>query len=157
MNPFYTDLMDRFHELHSDIEKALDALPAEALDWKPGAEMNSTSVLITHLTGAERFLVGDIVMGESSQRDRQAEFHAEGVGKEALRQRLHETDAYTSTALETLSLSDLEAPRKHPRDGHQLSVGWALLHALEHVATHAGHLDITVQLWQQRVPEGKQE
>jgi hypothetical protein len=145
MNPFYTDLMDRFHELHTDIEKALDALPAEALDWKPGAEMNSASVLITHLSGAERFLVGDIVMGLSSRRDREAEFHAEGVGKEALRQRLHETEAYTKSALETLS------------DGRQISVGWALLHALEHVATHAGHLDITVQLWQQRRTGGKRK
>ena len=30
------------------------------------------------------------------------------------------------------------------------SVGWALLHGLEHTAIHTGHIQITRQLWDQR-------
>ena len=51
----YTDLYSLFHEVHDDLAKAIDGLPPEALDWVPGAEMNSITVLVVHLCGAERY------------------------------------------------------------------------------------------------------
>jgi len=150
MITFYEELFDRFHELHADIKQALESLPPEALDWTPGPEMNSVSVLVTHLTGAERYLVGDVVMGDPSNRDREAEFRAAGLAKSALLQRLADTEAYTRVAFESLKLSDLETTRTHPRHGNQVSVTFALTHALEHVATHLGHIQLTVQLWMQK-------
>jgi len=147
---FYDELFDRFHELHGDIRKALESLPPEAMDWTPGPEMNSVSVLVVHLTGAERYLVGDVVMGDPSNRDREAEFRAAGLAKNDLLQRLTDTEAYTRAAFESLKLSDLETTRTHPRHGNQVSVTFALTHALEHVATHLGHIQLTVQLWQQK-------
>ena len=150
MKPFYEDLFNRFHELHTDIMLALDGLPAEALDWKPGPETNSVSVLVTHLTGAERFLIGDVVMGESSNRNRDAEFQVEGLSKGELIQRLTDTEAYLKAAFEKLGVDDLNTERKHPRHGKQVGVAWAILHALEHTATHLGHIQMTLQLWQQK-------
>jgi hypothetical protein len=152
---FYGALADRFHELHGDIQRDLDALPPQALDWKPGPEMNSISVIIVHLTGAERFLVGDVVMQESSNRDREAEFRIAGMSKADLIQRINDTEVYLRAAFERLNLSDLETERIHPRHGNQVSVSWAILHALEHTATHVGHINLTVQLWHQKsVGEG---
>jgi hypothetical protein len=152
---FYEALADRFHELHGDIQRDLDALPPQALDWKPGPEMNSISVIIVHLTGAERFLVGDVVMQESSNRDREAEFRIAGMSKADLIQRINDTEVYLRAAFERLNLSDLETERIHPRHGNQVSVSWAILHALEHTATHVGHINLTVQLWHQKsVGEG---
>ncbi len=150
MIPFYESLADRFHELHAAILNALDTLPAEALDWKPGSEMNSISVIIVHLTGAERFLISDVIMQDPSNRNREAEFLVKGMSKEDVVRRLNETEVYLMTAFEGLRLPDLEASRLHPRHGTQVSVSWALLHALEHTATHVGHIQLTVQLWQKR-------
>lgn len=150
MIPFFEALMDRFHGLHNEIDQALNAVPTEALDWKPGAEMNSISVIITHLTGAERFLIGDIIMGETSNRNREAEFKVEGMGKGDLIHHLAETEAYIQAAFEKLSLADLEMKRIHPRHGNEVTVAWALLHALEHAGTHVGQIQITIQMWQQR-------
>jgi hypothetical protein len=48
-----------------------------------------------------------------------------------------------------LTLTDLETTRLHPRHGRQVSVTWALTHALEHAALHLGNLEITAQLWQE--------
>jgi hypothetical protein len=148
---FYEALADRFHELHGDIQRDLDAIPPEALDWKPGPEMNSVSVIIVHLTGAERFLIGDVIMSDPSNRNREAEFHVAGMSKGDLLNRQTETEKYIKAAFEKLNLSDLETERTHPRHGNQVSVAWALLHALEHTATHAGHIQLTVQMWQQRL------
>jgi len=152
MNPFYEELYNRFHELHHEIEQTLDALPPDVLDWKPAPEMNSIGVLITHLTGAERFLIGDVVMGEPSNRDREAEFQAAGLAKQDLLDRLTTVDAYIKGAFEKMSLVDLEMSRTHPRNGKQVSVSWAILHALEHTGIHLGHIELTVQLLQ--LPEG---
>jgi uncharacterized damage-inducible protein DinB len=152
---FFEALADYFHELHGEIKRDLEALPPAALDWKPGPEMNSVAIIIVHLTGAERFLVGDVVMQESSNRNRDLEFQAQGMSKEDLFHRLDETEAYLGNAIGQLSLSDLETTRIHPRHGDQVTVSWALLHALAHTATHVGHINLTVQMWQQRsVGEG---
>ena len=144
MIPFYQALYDRFHELHGDIERSIENLPPEALDWKPGADMNSMTVLVTHLTGAERFLIGDVVMGDPSNHSREAEFQAVEQTKQDLLQRLAVTDAYIKAAFEKMSLADLEAERVHPRHGNKVSVAFSLLHALEHTATHVGHINLTV-------------
>ena len=147
--PFYAELFGRFHELHTEIENTLEQLPQEALDWIPAPGMNSANVLIVHLTGAERFLVGDLVMGDPSNRDREAEFAASGWQKNDLLQRLRQTETYIAQAFEKLTLTDLETTRLHPRHGRQVSVTWALTHALEHAALHLGHLQVSAQLWQQ--------
>ena len=155
MLPFYEALTERFHDLHEQIRNDLNSLPPEALDWIPGHEMNSVSVIITHLTGAERFLIGDVVMQDPSNRNRDAEFLVKGLTKADLSRRLDETEAYIANALANLTLEDLATERIHPRHGNQVKVAWALLHALDHVATHLGHINITTQLWHQHsVGEG---
>lgn len=152
---FYETLFERFHDLHAEILNDLQALPPEALDWIPGHEMNSVTVIIVHLTGAERFLIGDVVMQDSSNRNREAEFLVKGMTKNDLIRRLNDTEAYTKAALDKLTLEDLAAERLHPRHGNQVKVAWAILHALDHVATHLGQIQMTSQLWHQRsVGEG---
>ncbi len=150
MIPFYEALAERFHDLHEEIRNDLNSLPPEALDWIPGHEMNSVSVIIVHLTGAERFLIGDVIMQDPSNRNRDGEFLVKGMTKVDLNRRLNETESYTMAALEKLNLTALETKRMHPRRGEEVSVAWAILHALDHVATHVGHINLTTQLWQQK-------
>lgn len=150
MRKFYEALLSQYRELHAEALKALDVLPAEALDWTPGQDMNSISVLIMHFTGSERYWVGDVVMGVPSFRVREAEFQAQGMDAGALRQRIRELDAYEEAALEGLRVRDLETHKISPKDGRNVTVAWALLHALEHTAVHLGHIEILVQQWKQR-------
>jgi len=150
MTPFFADLFDRFHELFTDIQKALEGLPQEALDWQPASDMNSICVLIVHLTGAARYWVGDVAMGDPSNRNREAEFHARGLDANDLKQRLQDTEAYLQSTFEKLKLQDLEALRSSSRDGRKFTVAWAMTHTLEHTAIHLGHIQIMRQLWQQK-------
>lgn len=147
MIPFYEVLFDRFHNLHQEIKTTLDSFPEDGLDWKPNEAMNSINVLVTHLTGAERFLIGDIIMGESSNRNREAEFEASGLRKAELLRSLDTTEEYIRAAFEKLTLTDLETQRIHPRHGKEVSVAWSLLHALEHAGEHLGHIQMTAQLF----------
>ena len=150
MRKFYEALLDQFRELHSGALTALDGLPPEALDWVPGPEMNSLAVLVMHFTGSERYCVSDVVAGVPSFRNREAEFQAKGLDAAALKQRIHDLDAFEAAAFEKFRVRDLEAHKIAPRDGRNVTVAWALLHALEHTAVHIGHIEILTQQWKQR-------
>ncbi len=146
----FDDLYDRLQELHGDIAKAVDGRPVEALDWIPGPEMNSIAVLVVHAAAAERFWIGDMALNEPSQRVREEEFQASGLTADDLMQLLAAADTFARAAFDRLAISDLEKVRKSPRSGKTFTVGWCLLHALEHTALHAGHIQVTRQLWEQK-------
>ena len=150
MQTYFKDYFGLLESCHNDIHKALNGLPPEALDWVPGKDTNSISVLVFHLTGAERFWIGDVALQESSDRNRDAEFKISGVDAGTLKQRLDDTLSYARTALERFTLQDLESPRRSPKTDREFTVGWALLHALEHATEHKGQIQLTRQLWEQR-------
>lgn len=141
------EVVERLEALHRTIEKAIDGMPDEAMDWRPGPGMNSLGVLLTHAMGAQRYWIGDVAGGDDSGRDREAEFIARGVGTAALIERGREVLAHSRSVLGTLSSADLPAPRTALPSGRQVTTAWAILHALEHTALHAGHIEITRQLW----------
>jgi uncharacterized damage-inducible protein DinB len=150
MQTFFKDYLSLLQDCHNAILEALDGLPEAALDWVPGQDMNSISVLVFHLTGAERFWIGDIAAQESSNRDRDAEFRVRGVGMDILKKRLTDNLEYAHIVLEKMNLQDLESARTRPSDGSEFTVAWALLHALEHATSHLGQIQITRQLWEQK-------
>ena len=150
MQTFFTDYMNLLQDCHNGILQAIEGLPSEALDWIPGPDMNSITVLVFHLTGAARFWIGDIATQEPSNRDRAAEFRVQGAGMDVLKKRLSDNLEYARSVLDKLSLQDLEATRVRHSDGQEFTVAWALLHALEHATSHLGQIQITRQLWEQK-------
>jgi uncharacterized damage-inducible protein DinB len=149
MEPLFEADFDLLQVNHKEILHALADLPAAALDWSPGIDMNPISVLVFHLTGSERFWIGDVVMREPSGRDRDAEFAVHGLGADLLKKRLDDSLDYARLALERLTLAALPQERTGPPEGRTVTVAWALLHALEHGALHVGHIQLVRQLWDQ--------
>ncbi len=150
MEQFFLDFEERLTTLHADLHNILNQLSNEALDWTPGVEMNSIAVLITHLTAAERYWIGDVAMGESSGRIRSTEFEVHNLTTADLKTRLSQSMAYIQSALPKLRLADLASEQKSARHEQPFTVGWCLLHALEHTAVHTGHIQLAQQLWEQR-------
>lgn len=148
--PFVTYL-SLFETLHQQAIEVIDGLSAEALDWVPGPEMNSITVLVVHTAASQRYWIGDVAMQEPSGRTRSAEFVAEGLTDEELQQRLAAVLDYTRRVIGRLNVEDLSATRISPMQGSEHSVSYALLHALEHTAQHVGHIQLTRQLWEQHV------
>lgn len=151
MQRFFKDYLDLLQDCHNGILKALEELPPEALDWVPGQDMNSIAVLLAHITGSERFWIGDIAAQESSNRDRDAEFRVHGVDVDVFRKRLENNLEYARNVLDKMSLEDLESTCTSPNNGREYTVAWALLHALEHATIHLGQIQITRQLWEQKI------
>ena len=150
MNLFFENYLMNLLELHNEIREVLNGLPQNALDWVPNLEMNSLTILVMHISGAERYWIGDVVAGDPSGRDREAEFKMQGLSASELIHRLDETDYFIQKVLATYELQELDKMRVSPRNDREVSVGWALFHTLKHTALHVGHIEIIKQLWEQQ-------
>ncbi|OGN72165.1 MAG: hypothetical protein A2X25_00425 [Chloroflexi bacterium GWB2_49_20] len=150
MQSFFENYLNNLQELHDEIRNAVKGLPQNALDWIYGPGMNSLNVLVVHLTGAERYWISDVLVGEPSGRDRESEFKIQGLSANELVQRLGENENYIHKALETFTLQELDKKIISPRDGREVAVGWVLFYVLKHTALHVGQIQLTHQLWEQR-------
>ncbi len=151
---FFTDYLERLENLYGSFRAEVEDLPAEALDWVPGPEMNSIAVLLAHTTGSMRYWIGEAALGEPVNRDREREFQTRGVSAAELLQRLDVFLAYARIALPRLELKELAQESDARQNGRPVTRGWALLHALEHGYLHLGHVQLTAQLWRGRTEGG---
>jgi uncharacterized damage-inducible protein DinB len=151
MHEFFESYYDRLQILHRGVSEAVADLPQEALDWQPAPSMNSLSVLVVHLCGAERYWIGDVAGQDPSGRIRSEEFETIGWDAAELQELLKRTLAHSHDVLGQLALEDLDASRFSSQDGETYSVAWALLHALEHTALHLGHIHIGREIWQEDI------
>ncbi len=150
MDVIYTAFVERLQELVAGYDAALAGLSTEALDWSPGVQMNSLTVLATHITAATRYMVGDVVAGEPSGRNREAEFRATGGNEAELRQKLADVLAYSQQVVDRLTPDDLVRECFSPMHKRSYTVAWLLFRSVDHAAEHMGHAQLTRQLWEQR-------
>ena len=90
--------------------------------------MNSISVLVFHLTGAERYWIGDVAAQDPAERDRDAEFRIHDLEMDVLKKRLANNLEYARSTLNKFTIQDLETMRV-TASGREYTAGWALLHA----------------------------
>ena len=142
--------LQRIEDLRGQVRSLIADLPPEALNWRPieGRKehaTNSLAILATHIAGAERFWIGEVVGGHPSTRDRDAEFTIRATNAAELVHLLEETGAGTRALFSTLNPVDLDSVRE-ARD-RTIPVRWCILHVIDHTALHLGHMQLTYQLW----------
>ncbi len=129
--------------MHERLRKALEGLSAETLDRVPVAGANSIAVIVAHMTGSELGWL-HVAAGRPFERDREAEFRVRGKSAEELRALV---DRATSLAPELVREATRDfAARRPTRDGREVSAAYAVVHALDHLAEHVGHVELTRQL-----------
>lgn len=143
--------LQRLEDLRGQVRDLIADLPADALNWQPlggGAESptNSLAVLAAHVAGAEHFWIGEVVGGLPATRHRDAEFATTVDAPAGLLLRLENTATETRKVFAALSQADLDGTRQ--ARGRTIPVRWCILHVVDHTATHLGHMQLTLQLWQ---------
>ena len=143
MEQILKDHLDVLEALHEGCVSQISGMTQDELDWRPDEDMNSLAILAAHIAGAERYWIGDVVMGESSGRDRDKEFATTGVSWKALSDQMDSALKYSRGAFKRLATDQLGEVRTSPRDGRKYTVAWSIAHVLEHTALHLGHMQIT--------------
>lgn len=142
--------IERFDYLTDEFKKALQGISTEELDWAPlSVDANSATVLTTHVAGTQIGWVHQVVGGMDITRDRDAEFATRGATLDELEALLNRTASTTRTVIDGLSTADLHKLHE-TADGQRVTTRWAILHTMEHIAQHLGHLTLTRQLYAQK-------
>ena len=140
--------------LTADIVKDLRDLPDALLNmpW-PVPDANTLYAMGTHTAGMGEFWVLSLVGGAPSDRDRDAEFVSSGSGADLIA-RLGRWVDDSQALLDGLTEADMARqvalPEAFWRSGDfsspTMSVRDALLHVVEHTATHLGHIQLGRQI-----------
>jgi hypothetical protein len=142
----YLWFIDDFLDTMAGIVEGLGDDLANTRPTLPGA--NSPYAILTHCLGVMAWWGGEMVAGHDVERDRPAEFTATGPTAE-LREKVRRARAEFTHDLEHL---DGSAPPARTPDADYADLpygrtqGGVLLHVLQELAQHLGHLEITRDL-----------
>lgn len=123
----------------------LDGLAEDDLNWRPLNNASSLYVLATHILGTTEENILGVLCGQPTQRQRKAEFIAQGTSVEALQLKWHDLQKRIMQSLEQLPPEELEREREHPRRG-QLTGREVLIVVARHAAEHMGQAKLTRDL-----------
>ena len=136
----FTRLAARYlREYREKIELGLSRLDEEQLWWRPRLEANSIGNLVLHLEGNLSLWILSAVGGLPYERDRRAEFEADGMpGKQELLRRLKVVVARCIEILDDLGNTTLST--RLEVQGYETNILGAIFHATEHTSYHTGQI-----------------
>jgi uncharacterized damage-inducible protein DinB len=127
------------------IVRCLDSLSEGDVWWRANPASNSIGNLILHLDGSTRMWVVGVAGCRLVARDRASEFAERGpIAKDTLLTRLRATLAEVDAVLAGLNGDTLLERRKSSRE--EVTVLWAILHAVEHFGMHTGQIILLAKL-----------
>jgi uncharacterized damage-inducible protein DinB len=127
------------HEYRTKIRLAVEALPSDALWWRPNDQSNSVGNLLLHLAGNVRQWIVSGVGGAPDHRQRAAEFEARsGADAATLLAALDTVLNDADAVLARLTAADLASTRMI--QGRSLTVFEAVYHVVEHFSGHVGQI-----------------
>ena len=148
----YADFIDML------LEKAADhtaSLPPDTLNWEPlPADTNSVGAIAAHMCGVVRWWVVQGLTGEDVGRQRDTEFVARvddnrnidfWGAQRPIADVISETRALSREVLANLDPSALAQQSSVDTLGPRLN-RWALIHTIDELSQHVGHMELTIQL-----------
>lgn len=143
LTPAAVDLYVR--HAFAGMERVLDRLDDESVNQRPGDwGTNSVAGLVVHCCELAPSWFAMPGLGRDSERDREAEFAATATVAE-LRARIAEAVATTSALIEEFDAGPTvpDHPFREFMPGSDRSDGALVLHVLEELFQHLGHLEVT--------------
>lgn len=127
-------------ELRS-LRRELESYPDERLIWAlPPGFPNSAGTLALHLAGNLQHYVGALLGGTGYVRNRDQEFAARDVPRDALLEQVSAADEAIRSTLPGLSDEQLSQPFPEPIRGQFLETGEMLIQLAVHLAYHLGQV-----------------
>lgn len=141
-------VVDLFRSVHQQLRDIVRDMDSEELNWFPAPETNSAAVIVTHTLASELdtlLLVRDL----PNDRDRDSEFRTMVPSASELLEGIDRADQLLTQHGENITGDDLMAVRARPGRGPQTGLHW-LINNYGHARQHLGHLELTMQMYQQQ-------
>ena len=134
-----------FDQAFRGMHRVLDRLDDDLVNQRPhGSSTNTVAALVTHCCGVAPFWLEHVGLGEPTERDRDAEFRAEATVPE-LRNRIDELRSRCEELLGRLETTPSATYHELRAElpGGDRSDAAIVLHVLEELFQHLGHLELT--------------
>lgn len=137
-------LIDELAWLNGRLRNAIAGMTSADLDRTLGPDTNSIAVLVAHVTGSELGWLHRAA-GQTYARDREAEFRTRGMSAADLERMIDVAAKAAPELIRAAVAGGLETVRgKH--DGRDVPAIFSILHAINHLAEHVGHVELTRQV-----------
>jgi uncharacterized damage-inducible protein DinB len=124
------------------LAREVAAYPDDTTLWiAPAGIANSAGTLVLHLSGNIQHFMGAKLGGTGYVRDREREFAARGVSREALLSEIEAARAAVHAAAQCTSDEREDEDFPDPVAGVRVSRGDLLVHLVSHVGYHLGQVD----------------
>lgn len=124
----------------------VDALPEDALNWRPGnEETNSVAQLVRHVTAVQHLLLAR-ALGEPVAYNHEQSLRNDPATKAELHGLLTDAKAKKDEQLARLDGMDMS----EMLDNGRAPRAYFIIHTADHGQEHLGHAELTKQLWEQR-------
>jgi uncharacterized damage-inducible protein DinB len=134
--------------IRGEAAETVRGMSVEELGWTPLAtDTSSPTVLVTHMAGSESFWIHQVAGGIDVGRDRDSEFAALPTVSAHLVAALERAGETSRGVLRGLSGTDLDEKRPSRPGQDPVTIRYAILHQIDHMAQHLGHLALTHQLF----------
>ena len=132
-------------EYRAKLHRAVEALPPDALWWRPNESSNSVGNLIVHLVGNMRQWIVSGIGGVPPSRNRAEEFAMrDGPPASQLLQDLDRALIEVDHVLSTLG--DAELVERRVIQGREVTGFDAVLHVVEHFSMHLGQIILLAKM-----------
>jgi uncharacterized damage-inducible protein DinB len=149
------DFLLTMERLTEHLMEKLSSAPPESLDWRPGPDTNSIWAIGTHALSACRHWLVAVVAREPNPRDRESEFRSAASQLSELQSLCDHWLIDARRLLPSMTTADFDAPCDLSRTtgitfrtSASMTCRAAMLHAVDHLGIHIGHVELTAQLWQ---------
>lgn len=134
------EVVEGFHRQRALAERAFDQVPDDAWHLVLDADANSLAVIVRHVAGNLRSRWRDVFTtdGEKPDRDRDGEFAADELGRDALLAEWTAAWEVAQAMFESLTSADLARVITIRGEPHTLAR--ALARSLDHTGQHVGQI-----------------
>ena len=141
-NPFIYSIQTIFERDLKRLEEEISLYPSEETLWMiAGTIKNPAGNLCLHLCGNLQHYIGAVLGGSNYIRNRDREFAARHVSREALISEIPKTKVAVRSALEQLDPKKLDDTYPEQVFSYSMTTSYFLIHLASHLGYHLGQIN----------------
>ena len=141
-NPFIYSIQTILERDLKKLEEEITLYPSEETLWTTGGVIkNPAGNLCLHLCGNLQHYIGAVLGGSGYVRNRDREFAARNISREALISEIQKTKVAVRSALEKLDPNTLYNTYPEQVFSYSMTTAYFLIHLTSHLGYHLGQIN----------------
>ena len=138
-----SEIFSDWERIRREMIEGVSSLTQDQLDWIPEGGKSSIADLLRHISEAELWWLGQVVLGKTRYRDLTPQMAPEIT---SIVNELQESHKFVLEALEINTVDDWNKKKYSPRPEEVLSLKDIAWHTIEHEMRHRGQIFMLMRL-----------